>query len=99
MSDEKPKLRKIIEKMDRLVRDSGKATRADSILLLMLKRWEDEIPEYNEVFFHKQFRQTDVVDNENGQGEMDMVIWHLLHESSLFWEAAAPRDTETGPCG
>ena len=85
----KPILRGIIDKMDA----AENATRVDRMLVLMLERWFDEIPEFEADNFHKMFRQADVVDFKGG-GEMDMVIWHLLHESNLFWEIAAPRDRD-----
>jgi hypothetical protein len=47
----------------------------------LLERWKEKLPPLNEDF-HKTFRQTDVTDNEH----IDMAIWHLLQESTWFWE-------------
>lgn len=61
----------------------------ESALYLLLKAFREELPaletveDYN--YFHKCFRQNDVVNV--GDGAVDMAIWHLLSESRLFWVA------------
>ena len=93
MSENNPRLRKILADMDAW---EG-ASRLDRTLYLMLKRWVDEIPDYdpeNPGNFVKMFRQIDVVDEENGQGEMDLVIWHLLNCTELFWHFTKQFDEE-----
>ena len=91
MSENNPRLRKILADMS----VSEDASRMDRALYLMLTRWLDEIPDYDPEYpgqFVKMFRQIDVVDEETGQGEMDMVIWHLLNSTSLFWDIAKQFD-------
>lgn len=88
MSD-KPRLTGIIQRM----KSSETATRCDRALILLLDRWFEEIPEFEDgESFHRMFRQLDVVDEQAG-GQMDMAIWNLIHESALFWHCI-PRDTE-----
>ena len=87
-TEDKPRLRAIISYMD----SADDSTHTDRALVCMLRRWFDELPEYEDGYYHKMFRQTDVVDDTGRGGYTDMVFWHLLHESRLFWEAAAPRD-------
>jgi len=96
MSEDKPRLKHIIETMG----NAESKSNADRALICLLKRWFHEIPEYEDNgYFQKMFRQCDVVDEcEDTEdfhigGLTDMAIYHLLHESDLFWTAAAPRDT------
>lgn len=52
--------------------------------ILLIKYREDilDVLRFADCFesFHKAFRQTDVTVD----GQMDTIIWHLLHQSSLF---------------
>lgn len=59
-------------------------SRIDWALYSLLIRFKDELPKLD-YYFHKAFRQCDCVDVENG-GHMDVAIYNLLCESTLFWE-------------
>jgi hypothetical protein len=67
-------------KYDRHYKVSG----GDRALLILLDRYRDELPSVDE-YFHKAFRQVDVI--EDGEGSLDMAIWHLIGDSKLFWDA------------
>ena len=49
-------------------------------MFCLLKHWEDKLPILDD-YFHKAFRQTDVTD----EGYIDIAIWSLLNDSTLFW--------------
>lgn len=59
----------------------GEATAVDAALWHALRLWRDKLPELDG-YFHKAFRQCDVL----GNGDADMVMWHLLDGSELFWK-------------
>ena len=60
---------------------------ADRALYHALRRWQTELP-VPDHYFHKAFRQCDVVDTTvaHGGGHGDMVLWCLLSQSKLFWQ-------------
>lgn len=61
------------------LRDNARSV--DKALFTLLERHKKNLPELHDpTQFHKTFRQTDVID-----GTTDIVIWHLLHASNLFW--------------
>ena len=64
-----------------LMSEDENATRTDRALYLLLCQFEDKLPELDDRF-HKMFRQVDVIDE---YPQVDMAIWHLLHESGSFW--------------
>ncbi len=55
----------------------------DRALSCLLLAFKDKLPEPDH-YFHKCFRQCDVIEAGNG-GYVDMAIWNLLN-SNLFWE-------------
>jgi len=48
-----------------------------------LKIWKDEIPKFQDSF-QTIFRQMDVI--QQGKGAADILIYHLLNKSKLFWK-------------
>lgn len=56
----------------------------ENSLYHLLKRFKNDLPLVN-FYFHKAFRQTDVIDIKNGEGEIDIAIYNLLCISKLFW--------------
>ena len=53
----------------------------DCALWHSLNLWKDDLPPLDDGF-HKKFRQVNVTDSGHG----DMIIWHLLDASELFWD-------------
>lgn len=72
-------------KIDVLLADLDKRSMAcggaDRALFILLNKNRDKLPALDD-YFHKAFRQIDVTDS----GTTDMVIWHLLGGSELFWK-------------
>lgn len=59
----------------------GDIQSVDTALFTLLERHKKNLPELqNPTQFHKTFRQADVIDCTT-----DIVMWHLLHASNLFW--------------
>lgn len=74
------KTKSFLEELDRATMGERSLERG---LYLLLKAFADDLPEING-YFHKSFRQTDVIDIGD-HGAIDMAIWHLLQESEIFW--------------
>lgn len=73
---------------------SPECSPSDRALWHLLKRWESELPEINDLF-HKKFRQVAVTDS----GHTDMAIWNLLHHSKMFWRLFERVQDEKQPDG
>lgn len=70
----------------------------ERVLYLLMTEHREAMPALEtpdqHAYFHKAFRQVDVMHN----GRMDMVFYHLLSHSTLFWKACNEvfiRDSET----
>lgn len=79
------KIDKLLELLDQETKDCNawnedRSKPSDRALFHLLKRDKDNLPELND-YFHKAFRQTDVLED----GNLDSAIWHLLSDSTLFW--------------
>lgn len=61
--------------------ETQNTTGVDRELYLLLHKYQGVLPEPDENF-HKAFRQMDITDD----GNVDMQIWKLLHESDIFWK-------------
>lgn len=77
---------KILNKFDTLTkRKTNYENSPERALYLLLLEYRDRMPPLETrddyVYFHKCFRQCDVMDT----GNMDMVFWHLLKYSTCFW--------------
>lgn len=55
---------------------------SDMLVALLLEEYKSQIKNIDADYFHKCFRQCDVLNS----GRMDMVMWHALHLSELFWK-------------
>lgn len=71
--------KKLLELFD-VETQKGNCKSSDRALWHLLKYWENRLPELDD-YFHKAFRQIDVTD----YGYVDMAIWNLLNDSTLFW--------------
>lgn len=67
-------------------RDGKSAMRLPHVELAlyhMLRHYQDDLPDLDDDSgFHKAFRQRDILPS----GDLDMVVWHLLAQSDLFWQ-------------
>jgi hypothetical protein len=75
--------KELLEKYDKITKE----TKKERALWNLLKANEKHITGLIEedstgYWFHKAFRQVDVCENAN----MDLAIWLLLSEASLFWK-------------
>lgn len=82
------KLDQVLELFNELCDLSGPTYEAaERALYLLLVEYKDRLPPLEDMedyeYFHKAFRQVDVLDS----GKMDMVVYHLLHHSRFFWFA------------
>lgn len=73
----------LLEKYDKVTKEADK----ERALWNLLKANEKHIQGLIEndstgYWFHKAFRQIDVCET----GYMDMAIWNLLYDATLFWE-------------
>lgn len=76
------------DRIDQLIETFGKKSlksvdknyNLNRALWRLLNKHKEELPQADD-YFHKAFRQIDVIDETT-----DGVIWHLLCESQLFWE-------------
>lgn len=50
-------------------------------LLHALKEFREALPPLDD-YFHKAFRQVDVLDS----GHLDMLMWNLLTAATIFWQ-------------
>lgn len=71
--------------------DDYRQQSVDTALRLLLRKYRDELPELDD-YFHKAFRQIDVTND----GNIDMVIWHLIDASEAFWVAYEMVSKEIG---
>lgn len=94
VSDQQAESKKTFDKFLKKYKDKvrNSQSRADDALYNMLSMFRDEIhPLVREPhYFHKAFRQIDVVtsfrkSNEDYDGCIDSVIYDLIHASELFW--------------
>ena len=81
----------LLEKYDKITKEADK----ERALWLLLKANEKRIKGLIEedptgYWFHKAFRQVDVTES----GYMDMAIWTLLSEATLFWEMLEANSTK-----
>ena len=81
-------IEKIIEVFGELVELPYVAKHSNEhALYCMLRAYKDDLPLLNTKkdyqYFHKAFRQVDVIDK--GEGLVDMAFWHLLNQSRVFW--------------
>lgn len=81
MSKNTVKIDKILKMMDQKTRKEWLPV--ERALFHLLKQHKEELPELNN-YFHKAFRQVDVIND--GSGHMDMAIYNLLDASKIFWE-------------
>jgi len=72
------KIEQFLKIMECETRDGS--SNIERALYHILKENQAILPPLNDRF-HKTFRQVDVTDSPH----VDMVIWHLLNESALFW--------------
>lgn len=56
---------------------------SDIALYSLLKRFKGELFELDD-YFHKSFRQCNVCDLKEGNGEIDRAVWHLIDISEIF---------------
>lgn len=86
MTEERVKYDQVLELFKELTDDLDKDP-AERALYLLLLEHRDRMPaletEEQYQYFHKAFRQVDVMDT----GNMDLVFYNLLHYSQLFWLA------------
>lgn len=71
--------------LDEYYKLNGNAKSVDKALFIILEKHKKTLQQIlsdcdGPTQFHKIFRQADVIDCTT-----DMVIWHLLHASDLFW--------------
>ena len=76
------KTKDFLLKFDKAI--SRKIHNADSALLILLKKYENNLPEeIDDIdWFHKMFRQIDITE----EPMMDEVIWHLIGDSDVFFD-------------
>lgn len=77
----KPLIDRLLELMEQRLK--SEFVPVERALLALLVKHKDRLPKLDG-YFHKAFRQCDVI--QDGDGTTDMVIWNLLHASKLFWE-------------
>ena len=63
----------------------------ESALCHLIERYRNEIPPVEDEYFHKAFRQIDVIMDdrapEDASAAIDMAFWNLLYPCNLFWKA------------
>ena len=63
----------------------------ESALCHLIERYHEEIPPVEDDYFHKAFRQVDVIIDDRAPEEfsaaIDMAFWNLLYPCNLFWKA------------
>ncbi len=75
--------KELLEKYDKITKEADKERALWNLLKANEKHIEGLIEEDpTGYWFHKAHRQVDVTDS----GYMDMAIWILLSEASLFWK-------------
>ena len=75
--------KELLEKYDKVTKEANKERALWNLLKANEKYIEGLIEDDpTGYWFHKAHRQTDVTDS----GYMDMAIWILLSEASLFWK-------------
>lgn len=75
--------KELLEKYDKITKEANKERALWNLLKANEKHIEGLIEkDQTGHWFHKAHRQIDVT----GSGYMDMAIWHLLTDASLFWK-------------
>ena len=73
---------RLLSRMEEEIEAGGsKASPVEKALWHALRFWRNDLPELDG-YFHKAFRQTDVLDC----ADANMILWHLLDGSKLFWK-------------
>ncbi len=73
----------LLDEYEQKLRRSHTERNADRALFHLLDRFREDLPPLDG-YFHKCFRQCDVLDLGHG-GHIDAAVHSLLYEADLFW--------------